>query len=147
MTGNTASNTIYLTAKAIYDWVTTLLLASLTGKTTPVNADGVPIMDSAASNVMKFLSFTNLKAFLKTYFDTLYPSGSGTSTGTNTGDNATNTQYSGLAASKLDATAYDDATVAEVNTGTSTAKYVSPDSLSGSNTGTRVVNILVSDPQ
>lgn len=84
MTGNTASNTLYLTAKAIYDWVTTLLLASLTAKTTPVNADGVPIMDSAASNVMKFLSFTNMKAFLKTYFDTLYPSGSGTSSGTNT---------------------------------------------------------------
>lgn len=72
MTGNTASNTIYLSAKAIYDWVTTLLLASLTGKTTPVNADWVPIMDSAASNVMKFLTFTNLKAFLKTYFDTIY---------------------------------------------------------------------------
>lgn len=39
MTGNTASNTLYLSAKAIYDWVTTLLLASLTAKTTPVNAD------------------------------------------------------------------------------------------------------------
>jgi len=77
MTGNTASNTLYLTAKAIYDWVTTLLLASLTWKTTPVNADWVPIMDSAASNVMKFLSFTNMKAFLKTYFDTLYVSISG----------------------------------------------------------------------
>lgn len=72
MTGNTASNTIYLSAKAIYDWVTTLLLASLTPKTTPVDADGFAIMDSAASNVMKFLSFTNIKAFLKTYFDTLY---------------------------------------------------------------------------
>lgn len=31
------------------------------------------------------------------------PSGSGTSSGTNTGDNATNSQYSGLAASKQDA--------------------------------------------
>lgn len=140
MIGNTASNTVYLTAKAIYDWITTVLLGSLTAKTTPVNVDGVPIMDSEDSNVMKFLSFTNLKAFLKTYFDTLYPSGSGTSTGTNTGDNATNTQYSGLAASKLDATAYDDATAAEVNTGTSTAKYVSPDSLAGSNFG--IVNVV-----
>lgn len=72
MTGNTASNTVYLTAKAIYDWITTALLGSLTVKTTPVNVDGVPIMDSEASNVMKFLSFTNLKAFLKTYFDTIY---------------------------------------------------------------------------
>jgi hypothetical protein len=55
-------------------------------KTTPVNADTFPITDSEASNVIKKLSFTNLKAFLKTYFDALYPSGSGTSSGTNTGD-------------------------------------------------------------
>jgi hypothetical protein len=41
-------------------------------KTTPVNADTFPITDSEASNVIKKLSFTNLKAFLKTYFDTLY---------------------------------------------------------------------------
>lgn len=77
--------------------------AALTDKTTPVNADSFTITDSAASNVFKKLTFTNLKAFLKTYFDSLYPSGSGTSTGTNTGDNATNSQYSGLAASKQDA--------------------------------------------
>lgn len=41
-------------------------------KTTPVNADKIPLADSAASNILKWLSFTNLKAFLKTYFDTLY---------------------------------------------------------------------------
>jgi len=44
----------------------------LTSKTTPVDADSFSINDSAASNVQKKLSFTNLKAFLKTYFDTLY---------------------------------------------------------------------------
>lgn len=55
-------------------------------KTTPVDADAVPILDSAASNVLKKLTWANLKATLKTYFDALYPSGSGTSTGTNTGD-------------------------------------------------------------
>lgn len=55
-------------------------------KTTPVDADVVAILDSAASNVLKKLSWANIKATLKTYFDTLYPSGSGTSTGTNTGD-------------------------------------------------------------
>lgn len=42
------------------------------GKTTPVDADSLNIFDSAASNVLKLLTFTNLKAFLKTYFDTLY---------------------------------------------------------------------------
>ncbi len=35
--------------------------------------------------------------------------------------------------------AYDDATSGEVNTGTSTAKYVSPDSLAGSNAGIRYI--------
>ena len=57
-----------------------------TAKTTPVDADVVPILDSAASNILKKVSWANIKATLKTYFDTLYPSGSGTSTGTNTGD-------------------------------------------------------------
>lgn len=48
--------------------------------------------------------------------------------------------------SKLASSAYDDATAAETNTGTSTAKYVSPDGLAGSNFGVTKVNILVSDP-
>lgn len=41
-------------------------------KNPPVDADTFPITDSEAANVIKKLSFTNLKAFLKTYFDTLY---------------------------------------------------------------------------
>lgn len=43
-----------------------------TGKTTPVDADEVGLIDSAASNVLKKLTWVNLKATLKTYFDTLY---------------------------------------------------------------------------
>jgi hypothetical protein len=62
------------------------LINGATSKATPVDADQVGLMDSAASNVLKKLSWANIKATLKTYFDTLYPSGSGTSTGTNTGD-------------------------------------------------------------
>lgn len=43
-----------------------------TAKTTPVDADTVPLTDSADSNVLKKLSWANIKATLKTYFDTLY---------------------------------------------------------------------------
>lgn len=60
---------------------TTIVTAS--AKTTPVNADSFGIVDSEASNVLKELTFTNLKAFLKTYFDTLYLALTG---GTLTGD-------------------------------------------------------------
>lgn len=41
-------------------------------KNTPVDADEVGLIDSAASNVLKKLTWANLKATLKTYFDTLY---------------------------------------------------------------------------
>jgi hypothetical protein len=40
--------------------------------TTPVNADNLLIQDSNDLNVWKKLSWTNVKATLKTYFDTLY---------------------------------------------------------------------------
>jgi hypothetical protein len=46
---------------------------------------------------------------------------------------------------KLATTAYDDATAAETDTGTATAKYVSPDSLAGSNIGTKTVQMVVVD--
>lgn len=41
-------------------------------KTTPVNADNVVLLDSAASGVAKNLTWANIKATLKTYFDTVY---------------------------------------------------------------------------
>ena len=43
-----------------------------TAKTTPVNADTIPLIDSAASNVLKKVSWSNIKATIKAYFDTLY---------------------------------------------------------------------------
>lgn len=43
-----------------------------TAKTTPVDADTLPLIDSAASNVLKKVTWANIKATLKTYFDTLY---------------------------------------------------------------------------
>ena len=43
-----------------------------TGKSTPVDADELGLIDSAASNALKKLTWANLKATLKSYFDTLY---------------------------------------------------------------------------
>jgi hypothetical protein len=48
------------------------LISGATGKTTPVDADSLGLSDSAASNVLKKLTWANTKATLKTYFDTLY---------------------------------------------------------------------------
>ncbi len=47
-----------------------------TTKATPADADEFPLVDSAASNVLKKFTGTNLKAYLKSYFDTLYAAGS-----------------------------------------------------------------------
>jgi len=43
-----------------------------TGKTTPVDGDTLPLIDSEASNVLKKVTWANIKATVKTYFDTLY---------------------------------------------------------------------------
>jgi hypothetical protein len=43
-------------------------------KVTPVDADTMPLIDSAALNVMKKVTWANIKATLKTYFDTVYAS-------------------------------------------------------------------------
>lgn len=45
--------------------------AAATSKATPVDADSFPIVDSEASNVIKRVTGTNLKAFLKTYIDAM----------------------------------------------------------------------------
>lgn len=48
------------------------VLSGVAAKATPVDADTAIIQDSAASGSTKKLTFANLKAFLKTYFDTFY---------------------------------------------------------------------------
>lgn len=80
--GNETSTTKYLSVKGYYDylvglvWLTAQLFGTwmfgLSAKTTPVNADSIVISDSADSNKAKNLTFNNLKAALKTYFDTIY---------------------------------------------------------------------------
>jgi len=51
-----------------------------TAKTTPVDADTVALIDSDASNTLKKLSWANIKATAKAYFDTLYQAASATLT-------------------------------------------------------------------
>ena len=45
---------------------------AIANKATPIDADIILIEDSASSFVKKNSTWTNIKAFLKTYFDTLY---------------------------------------------------------------------------
>jgi hypothetical protein len=51
-----------------------------TGKTTPIDADELAVVDTAASDVLKKLLWSNVKATLKTYFDTLYAAAGGAAT-------------------------------------------------------------------
>jgi len=58
-------------ATGVWSYVQAAIYAA-TAKTTPIDADLLTILDSAASYVAKKLTWANLKATLKTYFDTLY---------------------------------------------------------------------------
>jgi len=49
------------------------VLTAATAKTTPVDADTIPLTDSAASNALKKVTWANIKATLLTYFTTLFP--------------------------------------------------------------------------
>jgi hypothetical protein len=69
------SDTRVASQKATKTYVdTSIQVNTETAKTTPVNADIVLIEDSAATWARKKLSWTNIKATLKSYFDTLYAS-------------------------------------------------------------------------
>lgn len=52
--------------------VTNTAINAAATKATPVDADTVVITDSAASNALKRVTWANIKATLKTYFDSLY---------------------------------------------------------------------------
>ncbi len=49
-----------------------LIIHNIPSKTTPIDADSVIQIDSADSNKTKRSTWTQIKAFLKTYFDTIY---------------------------------------------------------------------------
>jgi len=59
------------TLTAIWTWIQSKF-AGASSKITPIDADSFNIVDSADSNAAKRVTGTNLKAFLKTYLDTLY---------------------------------------------------------------------------
>lgn len=95
------------------------LINGATEKTTPVDADMVGLMDSAASNILKKLSWANIKATLKTYFDSL----STTLTNKTLTSPVINTQVSGTAI----------AAGTDVATGTSNTLIVTPLAVANSN--------------
>ena len=81
VTGNAGTATALQTARTIdgqsFDGTANITVIApgthaATSKATPVDADEIPLVDSAASNVLKKLTWANLKATVKTYFDTLY---------------------------------------------------------------------------
>ncbi|MDR6305896.1 parallel beta-helix repeat protein [Nitrobacter vulgaris] len=81
VTGNAGTATALQTARTIdgqaFDGSANITVIApgthaATGKTTPADSDELPIVDSAESNVLKKLTWANLKAALKTYFDAVY---------------------------------------------------------------------------
>jgi hypothetical protein len=80
------SNIKFPSVKSVYDWAVAkfqvvltesvfgTFLNSLSAKATPVDADSVTIIDTGDSNKAKKTTFTQIKAFLKTYFDGIYSS-------------------------------------------------------------------------
>jgi hypothetical protein len=56
----------------VFDFTATGQIVALTGKTTPIDADVFLLEDTADTNTKKKTTWANIKATLKTYFDTLY---------------------------------------------------------------------------
>ncbi|MFA5636008.1 MAG: hypothetical protein WC977_08880, partial [Anaerovoracaceae bacterium] len=53
------------------------LINGATAKTTPVDTDSIGLSDSAAGNILKKVTWANIKATLKSYFDAIYSTFSG----------------------------------------------------------------------
>lgn len=71
----TAASLAALHDEALVDANTATLTHAATAKATPVDADELPLADSAASFVLKKFTWANIKSVLKTYFDALYNAG------------------------------------------------------------------------
>lgn len=59
--------------KNAFDETLPAVVTAATSKGTPVDADELGMVDSAASNILKKLTWANLKATLLTYFNTVFP--------------------------------------------------------------------------
>ncbi len=118
-------------------------IAGSTGKTTPVDADVFAIINSVGSVLAK-VTWANIKAVLKTYFDGLYPSGSGTSTGSNSGDQ---TSIVGITGTKAQFnTAMTDADFATLDgVEILTNKAVDPRVITQADDLTAVIDLTVTD--
>lgn len=79
-------------ATAVSTKLDATVINAATSKTTPVDADELPITDSAASYALKKLTWANLKATIKTYYDSV------TSTLTNKTVNLTSNTLTGTTA-------------------------------------------------
>ena len=127
---NTGTDDVkFATAKAIADsdilrTGKSAQISALTDKATPVDADVTIIEDSAATNAKKKLTWANIKATLKTYFDTLYQAVLVSGTNIKT-INSTSLLGSGDIAITVPV----KATGAEVDTGTDDAKFVTAKAL------------------
>lgn len=118
-------------------------ISALTSYATPLAADVVPIVDSA-NGITKQITWANIKAVLKIYFDTLYPSGSGTSTGANTGDQTSIVGITGTTAQFNTAlTDGDFATLAGVETMTN--KRITPRVDTVASSATPSINVDTTD--
>lgn len=71
-------------------------------KTTPVDADTMPLIDSAASNVLKKVTWANIKATLKTYIDSMSSSFTNKTFDANgTGNSLSNVEVADFAGSAI----------------------------------------------
>ena len=81
-------------------------VAAATSKTTPVDADLLPLFDSASTFSLKKLTWSNLKATIKTYFDTLYAESGANTSITSLGAVTGVTATAGDSTTKLATTAF-----------------------------------------
>lgn len=103
-------------------------IVGVVDKATPVDADSFGIIDSAAANVLKELTWTNVKATLKTYFDSLYnlyshPNHTGEVT--STGDGATVIASDAVTYDKMQDTSATDKLLGRSTAGAGTIEEIS----------------------
>lgn len=88
--GSGSKAELRVTAESLNGLAVATQTHAATDKAAPVDADEIPLSDSAATWGLKKLTWANLKATLKAYFDTLYPAPNADTTGTAAKANALN---------------------------------------------------------